>query len=270
MKKQNNRSILGGFTLIELLVVVAIIALLISILVPALGQARSQARLVVCGSNMRQIGLSIVLYAERDDGFIPRGPTSFSPQGFQYSSALASNYLWIGDNTGGDPTPRQFTGLGLLLRPRLAPDEVLFCPSDDAGNLEEELPKIDTGEDALGSYMYRQLDHLPETAAAGRLDSLGENVVDDQVVKVWALALDTNSLGEGDNLHTNHNAKHANILFADGSVTRFKNTNNALAIPPEAFTNPFLIPVWIDQLLTNADYGYIGSPEEAPRNPSLP
>lgn len=58
-----------AFTLIELLVVISIIALLIGILLPALGAARGTARDIACNSNLRQLGIATVTYAEDNKTF---------------------------------------------------------------------------------------------------------------------------------------------------------------------------------------------------------
>jgi prepilin-type N-terminal cleavage/methylation domain-containing protein len=63
----------AGFTLIELLVVIAIIATLAAILFPVFAQAREQARSISCLSNMKQIGLSIKMYAQDYDEQFPNG-----------------------------------------------------------------------------------------------------------------------------------------------------------------------------------------------------
>lgn len=51
-----------GFTLVELLVVIAIIALLMAISVPSLQNSRRCAKATLCGSNIRQLVLGLVMY----------------------------------------------------------------------------------------------------------------------------------------------------------------------------------------------------------------
>ena len=79
----------SAFTLIELLVVVAILALLIAILLPSLGRAREKAKAVVCSSNLRQMGLAMVLYYQQNNNIFPTvGGTNGSAQ-----AATTSDWL---------------------------------------------------------------------------------------------------------------------------------------------------------------------------------
>ena len=56
-----------GFTLIELMVVIAVIGILIGLLLPAIRLVRESARRSACKNNIRQVMLSILMYAEETD-----------------------------------------------------------------------------------------------------------------------------------------------------------------------------------------------------------
>jgi prepilin-type N-terminal cleavage/methylation domain-containing protein len=60
-----------AFTLIELLVVVAIIGVLAAILFPVFARARENARRSSCMSNLKQIGLGVMMYVQDYDETYP-------------------------------------------------------------------------------------------------------------------------------------------------------------------------------------------------------
>ncbi len=81
MQPCNRGSRRSGFTLIELLVVIAIIAILAAILFPVFAQAREQARKTTCLSNLKQIGLGVMMYS----------------QDYEETPPMAYGDLWWGD-----------------------------------------------------------------------------------------------------------------------------------------------------------------------------
>jgi len=103
MKKSTLRKC-SAFTLIELLVVIAIIAILAAILFPVFARARENARRSSCQSNLKQIGLGILQYAQDYDETYP---TSI------YPGSGINQVTW-----------------DVVLQPYLKSSQILVCPSD--------------------------------------------------------------------------------------------------------------------------------------------
>jgi prepilin-type N-terminal cleavage/methylation domain-containing protein/prepilin-type processing-associated H-X9-DG protein len=120
-----------AFTLVELLVVIAIIALLVSILLPALNKARESAKSLVCKSNLRQISLGFLYYADDNDNRFPsRTPISTSVYYAAYTEQLVGqnywNFFWV---QGANPN-WEFLLEKDTTRNYISDWRVFECPSD--------------------------------------------------------------------------------------------------------------------------------------------
>ena len=78
-----------AFTLIELLVVIAIIAILAGMLLPALARAKEYGRRIACINNLRNLGMSVIMYGDENEG---KFPPQRGPEAGRWPSALSAYY----------------------------------------------------------------------------------------------------------------------------------------------------------------------------------
>lgn len=189
-----------GFTIIDILVSMSVIVVLISLLLPSLAAIRETTRKVVCASNVRQVGLGIMMYAQDTRDVIPY--SRFAPNGAtaQPKPGLTMKLRIV--------TPTEhFDGLGRLFAADYLPAPgVFYCPSHTAEHRIDQFQNqwaSLTGE-IYGNYQYRGAAPNGQT----RLPSPAQR----------GFALVTDGLTQTD---FNHKVG-SNVLLADMSLAWFE------------------------------------------------
>lgn len=112
-----------GFSIIDLLVSIVVIAVLLGIMLPVLAHATEASRRVACRSNVRQMALSVAMYAEDHNGLIPESEFSSgdTPDTYRPEQMMTLN---AGKGSG------DWEGLGWLYADEYLRTPTLFyCPS---------------------------------------------------------------------------------------------------------------------------------------------
>jgi prepilin-type N-terminal cleavage/methylation domain-containing protein/prepilin-type processing-associated H-X9-DG protein len=215
------RSYSRGFTLIELLVVIAIIAILAAILFPVFARARENARRSSCQSNLKQVALSWIQYAQDyDERVVPYSSNGGSNgNAFHWPHCLqpylkSTQVLLCPSNRTG--VSMSFTANGHLMRPQI---------NWGVNNCSRSIADIATPSqspiymDAVGwSLAEPALAFFADPSLGVALDTLGRsNQYKDYRVNGWTLS--GNAFGLP---YAQRHMEGANYAFADGHVKWYK------------------------------------------------
>lgn len=145
-----------AFTLLDLIVSIAVITLLVSLLLPSLTFVTESGRRVVCQSNLRQIGIGLLGYADDNKGLL--APSVFLQSGLGRGAFEPQSMIALRVAPERQVFDSTWDGLGLLYKSEYVDEpKVFYCPSHQGGyrfNDQADMWRTAEGE-IVGNFQYR-------------------------------------------------------------------------------------------------------------------
>jgi prepilin-type N-terminal cleavage/methylation domain-containing protein/prepilin-type processing-associated H-X9-DG protein len=136
----DRRKAATAFTLIELLVVIAIIAIIAAILFPVFAQARASARATTCVSNVKQVALGVLMYAEDYDENIPLIDNNGSTYYGCPNNCVGGGCYPDWGTPGVDPNEPNAMFFGVV-QPYIKNRKIAYCPEAGTPNWASVIPQ---------------------------------------------------------------------------------------------------------------------------------
>jgi prepilin-type N-terminal cleavage/methylation domain-containing protein/prepilin-type processing-associated H-X9-DG protein len=208
-----------AFTLIELLMVIAIIAILAAMLLPALSRAKESARRVACANKIRQLGLSLMMYADDSSGFYP--PRVFTNSWPALLQSAYQNLTMLKCPTDG-PNPAAFTNGPSLNAADRAPRSYILNGWNDYFEGRTDFESWYENGDPSITMSQNAIRHPTDTIMFGEKNYDMPDFYMDYQEYDDLLRLDQSKHSSGARRGNDNGGGGSNYAFADGSVRFLK------------------------------------------------